>query len=115
MTQEWSDFMKISSIWNFRSIAGNIMMGLVLAVMVCSIDVAPALGKDDRGRYEERGRGRDNNNYRHNRRVYRRHDNRRRVYVSPPVIYAPLPPPVIFVPPPPPGISIFFPPLFIHR
>ena len=121
MTWEWSDFMKTSRIWNFRSIAGNIMMGLVLAAMVCSIDAAPALGNDDRGRYEhrgryeERGRGRGNNHYRNNRRVYRRHDNRRRVYVSPPVIYAPLPPPVVFVPPPPPGISIFFPPFFFHR
>jgi len=91
------------------------MMGLVLAAMVCSIDVAPALGNDGRSRYEERGRWHGNDRYRHGRRVYRRHDNRRRVYVSPPVIYAPLPPPVIFVPPPPPGISIFFPPFFFHR
>jgi len=107
--------MKTSSIWNFRSIMGNIMMGLVLAAMVCSIDVAPALGKDDKGRYEERGRWQGNDRYGHGRRVYRHHDNRRQVYVSPPEIYVPLPPPVIFVPPPPPGISIFFPPFFIHH
>jgi len=107
--------MKTSSLWNFRSIVGNIMMGLVLAAMVCSIDVAPALGRDDKGRYEDRNRGQGKDRYGHGRRVYWRHDNRKRVYVSPPVIYAPLPPPVIFVPPPPPGISIFFPPFFIHR
>jgi hypothetical protein len=115
LIQEWSDFMKTSSIWNFRSIVGNIMMGLVLAAMIGSIDVAPALGKDDNGRYEDRGRGYDNDRYGHGRRVYRRHGYRKRVYVSPPVIYAPLPPPVIFAPPPPPGISIFFPPFFFHR
>ena len=119
--QEWSDFMKTSSTWNFRSIAGTIIMGLVLAAMIGSIDVAPALsddghkrtGKHDNGRYENRGRG-DHDRYVHGRRVYRRPGYRRRVYVSPPVIYAPLPPPVIFAPPPPPGISIFFPPFFFH-
>ncbi len=50
--QEWSDFMKTSSTWNFRSIVGKIMMGLVLAAMIGSIDVAPALGKD--GKYMTR-------------------------------------------------------------
>ena len=57
--------MKTSSTWNFRSIVGKIMMGLVLAAMIGSIDVVPALGKDDHkrmgrhdnGRYEQRGRG----------------------------------------------------------
>ena len=39
--------MKTSSTWNFRSIVGKIMMGLVLAAMIGSIDVVPALGKDD--------------------------------------------------------------------
>jgi len=114
--------MKTPGTWNFRPIFGRIMMVIVLTAMVCSIDVAPAFskddhrrtGRDDNGRYENRGRG-DHDRYVHGRRVYRRPDNRRRVYVSPPVIYAPLPPPVIFVPPPPPGISIFFPPFFFHN
>jgi hypothetical protein len=96
--------MKTSSTWNYRSIVGKIMMGLVVAAMIGSIDVAPALGKDnnkrmgkhDNGRYEHRGRGYDRD----------RHVQGRRVYVPPRVIYAP---------PPPPGISIFFPPFFIHR
>ena len=96
--------MKKSSSWNFGSIVGKVMMGLVLAAMIGSIDVAPAFGKDDHkrmgrhdnGRYEQRGRGYDRN----------RHVQSRRVYVPPRVIYAP---------PPPPGISIFFPPFFIHR
>jgi len=104
--------MKTSSIWNFRSIVGNIMMGLVLAAMICSIEVVPALGKDDNGRYEDRG---NNGRYGHGKRVYRRHGYKKRVYVSPPAIYIPLPPPVIFVPPPPPGVHIFFPPIFFHR
>jgi hypothetical protein len=95
--------MKKSSTWNFRSIVGKIMLGLVLVTMIGSIDVAPVLGKDndkrmgkhDNGRYEHRGRGYDRDHYVHG----------RRVYVSPPVIYAP---------PPPPGIDIFFPPIVIH-
>ena len=39
--------MKTSSTWNFKSIVGKIMMGLVLVKMIGSIDVAPALGKDN--------------------------------------------------------------------
>ena len=39
--------MKTSRKWNFKSIAGKIMLGLVLAVMIGSIDVAPALAKND--------------------------------------------------------------------
>ena len=86
------------------------MMGLVLAAMIGSIDVAPALGKDKRGkhdnRYENRG-DRGHYVYEQGRRVYRPYGYgyRERVYVPPPVIYAP---------PPPPGIRIFFPPIFIH-
>ena len=76
------------------------MMGLVLAAMIGSIDVAPALGKDkggkhDNGRYEHRGRGYERDRYVQGRRVY-------------------VPPRVIYEPPPPPGFSIFFPPIFIH-
>jgi hypothetical protein len=95
--------MKTSRTWKFKSILGKIMMGLVLAARIGSIDVVPALGKDDdkrmgkhdNRRYEQRGRG-------HNR---DRNVQGRRAYVPPRVIYAP---------PPPPGISIFFPPIFIH-
>ena len=84
------------------------MMGLVLAAMIGSIDVTPALGKDKRGKhYEQRGRGYDRGHYvyERGRRVYRPYGYRERVYVPPPVIYAP---------PEPPGISIFFPPIFIR-
>jgi hypothetical protein len=110
--------MKTSSTGNFRFrapikgiianlLTGKLMMGLVLAAMIGSIDVAPAFGKDDRGRgkndngrYEQRGRGYDRNRHPPVRRVYRE-----RVYAPPRVIYAP---------PQPPGISIWFPPIFIH-
>ena len=81
---------------------GKIMMGLVLAAMIGSIDVAPAIGKNDKrdnGRYEHRGRGYDRDRYQG------RHDYRPYGYAPPPVIYAP---------PPPPGIGIFFPPIFIR-
>ena len=105
--------MKTSSIGNFRSIGGKIMMGLVFAAMIGSLDVAPAIGKDghksmgkhDSGRYKQRGRGYDHGHYEQGRTVYQHDVYRERVYVSPPVIYAP---------PPPPGISIFFPPIVIH-
>jgi len=104
--------MKTSSGWNFRSIVGRIMMGLVLAAMIGGIDVAPAIGKDNRGnhgnRYENRGRGHDRGHYvyERGRRVYRPYGYRQRVYVPPP--------PVIYAPPEPPGIRIFFPPILIH-
>jgi hypothetical protein len=95
--------MKTLSTWNFRSIVGKIILGLVLVTMIGSIDVAPAIGKDnhkrmgkhDNGRYEHRGRGYDRDRYAYDRRVY-------------------VPPPVIYEPPPPPGIQIFFPPVFIR-
>ncbi len=102
--------MKTASTGNFKSIVGKIMMGLVLAAMIGSIDVATALGKDNKGkqnngRYENRGRGNDRGHYvyERGRRVYRPYGYRKRVYAPPPVIYAP---------PPPPGIGIFFPPFF---
>jgi hypothetical protein len=105
--------MKTSSTSNFRSIVGKIMMGLVLAAMIGSIDVAPALGKDDHermgrhdnGRYEQRGRGYDRDRYVHSR-PYGYYGHREQVYYPPP--------PVIYEPPPPPGISIFLPPLYIR-
>jgi hypothetical protein len=104
--------MKTSSTWSFKSIVGKIMMGLVLAGMIGSIDVATAFGKDkkgkhDNGRYENRGHGNDRGHYvyERGRRVYRPYGYRERVYVPPRIVYAP---------PPPPGISIFFPPIFIR-
>jgi len=90
------------------------MMGLVLAAMIGSIDVAPALGKDDHkdmgrhdnGRYEQRGRGHDRGDRHVQGRPYGYYGHRERVYYPPPR--------VIYEPPPPPGISIFFPPIFIR-
>jgi hypothetical protein len=97
--------MKTLSAWNFRSIMGKIIMGLVLVVMIGSINVTPVLGKDD---HERMGR---HDNGRHRGQRYDRHDRDRygydrRVYVAPPVVY---------VEPPPPGIQIFFPPVYIHH
>jgi len=105
--------MKTSSTWSFRSIVGKMMMGLVLAAMIGSIDVAPALGqggpkrmgRHDNGRYQHRGLGYDRDRYVQGRRVYGPYGYRERIYAPPRVIYAP---------PPPPGIRIFFPPIFIH-
>jgi hypothetical protein len=81
------------------------MMGLVLASMIGSIDVVPAIGRDNRsghdnGRYEQRGHDRDRY------RPYGYYGHRERGYYPPP--------PVVWAPPPPPGIGIFFPPIFIH-
>ena len=106
--------MKTSSTWNFRTKVGKIMMGLVLAAMIGSINVLPvfskddhkdagkqagkSMGKHDNGRYERRGAEYDRDA--HGRRDYR------------PYGYAP--PPVIYAPPPQPGISIFFPPIVIR-
>ena len=105
--------MRISSIWKFRFIAGKVMMVLALAAMIGSIDVVPALGKDDhkdkgkhdKGRYEQRGRGYDHDRYVHGR-PYGYYGYRERDYYPPP--------PVIYAPPPQPGISIFFPPIVIR-
>jgi len=90
------------------------MLGLVVAAMIGSMGVAPAIGdndhnrkgKHDKGRYEQKGRGYDRDHYAHRgKRVYRSYGYQERVYVPPPVVYAP---------PPPPGISIFFPPIVIY-
>ena len=74
-------------------------MGLVLASMIGSIDVVPALGRDNRM---------GNRGYVHGRnyRPYGYYGHRERVYYPPP--------PVVYAPPPPPGIGIFFPPIFIR-
>jgi len=103
--------MKISSTWNFRSIAGKIMLGLVLVTMVGSIDVSPVLARDNHkqmGRHDNgrhRGRGYDRDRYARGRRHYRPYGYGEGVYVPPPVYYEP---------PPAPGISIFFPPVVIR-
>jgi hypothetical protein len=121
-TQKWSDFMKTSNTWNYGTTVGRIMMGLVVAIMIVCMNMAPALAKDkykgghDNGRYDHKARGYENgrrgyerNPYAHGQPLYRpygySYGYRGRVYVPPPVIYAP---------PPPPGISIFFPPIIIH-
>ena len=96
-------------------------MALVLAIMIGSMDVSPALARNnkeghDNGRSDQRGREYDHgrggyyrNPYVHGRQVYRpygySYGYRKRVYAPPPVVYAPLPPP---------GIGIFFPPIIIH-
>ena len=114
--QGWSEFMKTSSTLKFRSVVGKIMMGLVLAAMIGSINVGPALGKDDHkqmekgdhkqmgkhdnGRSEYRGRGYDHKRYVYGRRDYQPYGYGEQVYVGPPVVYAP---------PPPVGIGIFLP------
>ena len=87
-------------------------MGLVLVSMIGSIDVLPAIGKDndkrqgkhDNGRYDHRGRG----YYDHG----RYYDHGGRGYYRGGAYYPP--PPVVYAPPHPPGIGIFFPPIFIH-
>ncbi|RPI77381.1 MAG: hypothetical protein EHM45_09270 [Desulfobacteraceae bacterium] len=98
--------MRTSSMWNFKSMAGALLMGFVLAAMIGSVDVAPAYGQDNHRRIVKHD-NRDHRRYyhRHHRRVYRPYDHRERYYVPPRVIYAP---------PPPPGIRIFFPPISIH-
>jgi hypothetical protein len=103
--------MKTASMWSFRSITGRIMMVFVLASMIGSIDVAPALARDDHkrmerhdnGRSEHRGRGYEHDRYERGRPYG--YGYREPVYVPPRVIYAP---------PPPPGIGIFFPPIIIR-
>ena len=115
--------MKTTGRWNYRSIAGKVMLGLVLAVMTGSINAAPSYAEDGHGRgdrYERGGRGHDNGRYekrghvhdrgryyyRNGRRYYRQPVYRERVYVAPP--------PVVYAPPEPPGISIFFPPIIFR-
>ena len=88
-----------------------LMMGLGLAVLIGCMDVAKSFGDDrdrggkhyNNGRHDNRGRVYDRD--RHGRRVYRTTVYRERVYVPPPVYYAP---------PPSPGISIMLPPLIFR-
>ena len=91
--------MKRSSICKFRSVACKLMMGLVFAAMVGSINVLPAIG-DDHKRVEKHDNGRSRG---HDRDTHDRRDYGERVYATPPVIYEP---------PPQPGIGVFLP---FHR
>jgi hypothetical protein len=106
--------MKRSSKWIFRSIGGKIMMGLVLAAMIASMDVVPSFseddhdrgGKHDDNRNERKARGHDRERHeQQGRRENRHYGYRERVYAPPPIVYEP---------PPAPGISIFLPPIIIR-
>src|SRR6185369_6478839 len=106
--------MKTPGTFNFRSIAGKIMMGLVLAAMFGSVGVATVSARDgdwrgedrDDRRFEHRGHDRhDRGRYYRGRRVYRPYGYVEPVYVEP--VY--VAPPVYYAPPPAPGISIFLP------
>ena len=111
--------MKSSDRWNFRSIVGKVMTALMLAALIGSVEVTPALAKDHDDHNDNRGgqrhddrrsehRGRGEGHYRgryEERRVYRSYGYAEPVYVAPPVYYAP---------PPAPGISIFLPTIHIR-
>jgi hypothetical protein len=88
--------MKTSGTLNFRSIAGRVMMGLVLAAVIGSIGVAPAFGRDDRRH--------DNRRYQHNERGYDRDRHYYHPYGYRERVYSP-----IYAPAPAPGFNIFFP------
>jgi hypothetical protein len=107
--------MKIVSIQNVKARAGKILLGLAAAALLAGVSAVPASCEErgrgerqDNGRYEQRGRGHDNNRYyyRNGRRYDRTPVYRERVYVAPP--------PIIYAPPEPPGLSIFLPPLRIR-
>jgi hypothetical protein len=102
-----------SSRWNFKPLVGKVMIGLVLTAIMGSISVSPSYaddgyrrGRGDNRRYENRGHGYGHGRW-HDRRGYRYYDDgyRERIYVEPPVYYAP---------PPRPGIHVFFPPIYIN-
>jgi hypothetical protein len=101
--------MKTSRKWNFKPIAGKIMVGLMLITLIGGITVEPALARNNHKSYNKHDNGRHRGHYKQARPVYRPYGyygHRERVYYPPP--------PVVFVPPPPPGIGIFFPPIIIH-
>lgn len=106
--------MKTVPAWNFRFLGGTIIMGALLSVLMVSMDVTPAIGRDSRyerdrrDHYEQNRRGYDRDRYDRGRRVYRPYGYQERVYRPPPILYAPAPPP------PPPGLSLFLPPLFFN-
>ena len=111
--------MNASDTWNFRSIVGKVMTGLLLAALIGSVEVTPAMARGNDNHNENRGgqrhdnrrpehRGHGEGHYRghyEGRRVYRGYRYAEPVYVAPPVYYAP---------PPAPGISIFLPTIHIR-
>lgn len=103
--------MKTSRKWNFKSMAGKIMLGFVFITMIGTIAVTPALARNDHKSQKKYYKNNGHYRGRHApaRPVYRSYDyygHRERAYYPPP--------PVVYAPPPPPGISIFFPPILIH-
>jgi len=112
--------MKASEKYNFKSIAGRMVLGLLLAATVVSMDVAPASAGEhggDRGRgghYDNRGRGHRGHGGPH-RGYYRGGVYRPYGYVEP-VYAAPVyvPPPVYYAPVPAPGVNIFLPGIHIR-
>jgi hypothetical protein len=105
--------MKTANTWTIRSVMGKILLGLVLAVMIGSIDVVPAFSRDEHqnvGKHDDKRMGNhDNGRYEHRRADYDRDRYGRRDYRP----YGYAPPPVIYAPTPLPGIGIFFPPIRI--
>jgi hypothetical protein len=101
--------MKLSNIWDFRSFAVRVMTGLALVALIGSIDVAPAMAKDN----NNHDRGAHHDNARHEQRRHGHgHDRGGRYYgYAEPVYVAP---PVYYAPPPAPGISIFLPTIHIR-
>ena len=103
--------MKILEIVKLKAIVSAIITGGLLATMCIIMNAAPAHARDnnngrdrrDNERYEHNSRGYDHNaRPERNRRIYRQYGYRKRVYVPPPVMYAP-------APPPPPGYRDLFP------
>ena len=105
--------MRTSNTWIFRSTGGTFILGLVLAVMIGSIAVAPVFSKDehrDEGKHYDRDMGKhDSDRYEHRRADYDRDKYGRRDYRP----YGYAPPPSSYAPTPLPGIGIFFPPVVV--
>lgn len=121
--------MKSTSIWDYGTIVGKFMIGLVFAALIFSVDAVPALARDgypggyDNRHYDHGRPGYDRDRYDHGRPGYDRYryDHRRPMYEHGRPVYRPYGyrgrgygPPVVYTPPPPPGIGIFFPPIIIH-
>ena len=98
--------MKTSSAWFIRSIVSKIVMVLVLASMIGSVDMASAIGKDDRMEKSDRTEKHDKGNDQQ-----KGHVNR---YGYGGAFYFPKQPPIIYVPPPPRGMGNFFPPVYFN-
>jgi len=104
--------MKKQGRWNFRSITGKLLIGLVLTIMVGGMNVIPAFSEDHHSHNQNHGRsnaehmGHGNIHYAHRGHSERRghyHDHYGRDYYDGREYL-----------PPPPGIGIFFPPVMIQ-